>query len=148
MKKETATEILSSLLILLFTYAALSKLINHEIFQVQLREFPVLNIFPTVFSWLIPISEIFAILLLFIPKLRLYGLYAALLLLTGFTIFLILMTGFDKNLPCSCGGVISTLSWKQHILFNLFFIVLSVIGIKLQREMNQQQTMHSKSLLQ
>jgi hypothetical protein len=46
------------------------------------------------------------------------------------------MISFDKNLPCSCGGIISKLSWKQHIIFNLFFIVLSVIGIRFQKRMN------------
>lgn len=147
MKKSTIVDIVSSFLILLFTYAALSKLINHEIFQAQFIEFPVLNILPTLFSWLIPIIEIVVILLLFIPKFKIYGLYAALFLLIGFTIFLILMISFDKNLPCSCGGVISKLSWKQHIVFNLFFIILSIIGIKLQRKMNHQQ-LHLNSLLQ
>jgi hypothetical protein len=58
------------------------------------------------------------------------------------------MVSFDKNLPCSCGGIISKLSWKQHILFNLFFIMLSITGIKVQRKMNQQQIMDLNSLLQ
>ncbi len=148
MKRSTIIDIINGLLILLFSYAILSKLINHEMFQAQLIKFPVLDTSPALFSWLIPVSELFVILILFIPKFKLYGLYAALSLLILFTVFLILMISFDKNLPCSCGGIISKLSWKQHIAFNLFFIVLSVIGIKFQREMNQQQAMHLKSLLQ
>lgn len=147
MKKETATEILASLLILLFTYAALSKLIDHEIFQDQLLQFPVLHVLPVLFSWLIPVSELFAVFLLFVPTFKLYGFYAALFLLTAFTVFLIFMISFDKHLPCSCGGVISALTWQQHIVFNLFFTALCIIGIKLQRRINQQQS-DPNSLLQ
>ena len=146
MKKSAIINIICSLLILLFAYAALSKLFNHEIFQGQLTKFPVLNIYPVFFSWFIPATELLVALFLFIPKLNTYGLYTALLLLVLFTMFLILMVSFDKNLPCSCWGVISKLGWKQHILFNLFFIALSATGITLRQRMNHQQKIHLNSL--
>jgi hypothetical protein len=38
----------------------------------------------------------------------------------------------SANLPCSCGGVIQQLSWKQHIVFNISFIVLGIAGIYFQ----------------
>lgn len=44
------------------------------------------------------------------------------------------MMSFSKRLPCSCGGVIALLSWKQHIAFNLFFLSLAVIGIYLEQQ--------------
>lgn len=148
MKRSTIVNIVSSLLVLLFTYTALNKLIDHEIFQAQLTRFPLLNNYSAFFSWFIPSSELLVVLLLIIPKFKLYGLYAALFLLIAFTVFLILMISFSKNLPCSCGGVITKLSWKQHIFFNLLFIMLSVIGIKLQRKISPQQIVHLNSLLQ
>jgi hypothetical protein len=58
------------------------------------------------------------------------------------------MLAFDTSLPCSCGGIIAKLSWKEHVVFNLFFIANSVAGIKLQRKINRLQKMHLKSLLQ
>jgi hypothetical protein len=35
----------------------------------------------------------------------------------------------EKDLPCSCGGIISSLSWRQHIIFNGVFILLAITGI-------------------
>jgi hypothetical protein len=42
------------------------------------------------------------------------------------------------RIPCSCGGLISSLSWTQHLFFNLFFllanaIVLSIYPVKERR---------------
>lgn len=148
MKKSTIVDIISSLLILLFTYAALSKLIDHEIFQAQLMQFPILKIYPVFFSWLIPIIELFIVLLLLIPKFKFHGLYGAFILLIVFTVFLIIMISLNKNLPCSCGGVISKLSWKEHIVFNLFFIMLTVLGIWFCRKNSHYRVIHLNSLLQ
>jgi hypothetical protein len=134
MRKETAIRILSSLLILLFTYAALSKTADHAIFERQLKDFPMIGVWPGFFTWFIPLVEIITACFLLVPATILYGLYSSAILLFGFTVFLVVMLAFDKNLPCSCGGVISRLSWKQHIVFNLFFLALAVTGIFLRRK--------------
>jgi len=34
---------------------------------------------------------------------------------------------FDR-IPCSCGGIIAKLSWGQHLVFNLIFLGLALIG--------------------
>jgi len=47
------------------------------------------------------------------------------------TVYLALMLGTEKHLPCSCGGAIESLTWRQHILFNLFFLALAGLGSKL-----------------
>jgi hypothetical protein len=38
---------------------------------------------------------------------------------------------FAEHLPCNCGGVLQKMNWRQHLIFNLFFICLSLIGIRL-----------------
>jgi len=34
-------------------------------------------------------------------------------------------------LPCHCGGAIENLSWGQHIWFNLAFIAIAIVGLRL-----------------
>jgi len=133
MKKETAIRIICSLLVLLFAYAGFSKLAGHALFISQLKNFPFIGRFPVFFSWLLPAIELITTAFLFIPEYNLYGLYCAAFLLSAFTVFLILMAGFSSSLPCSCGGVIARLSWKQHIFFNLFFLMVSITGIYLYK---------------
>ncbi|MFX9224384.1 MauE/DoxX family redox-associated membrane protein, partial [Acinetobacter baumannii] len=50
-----------------------------------------------------------------------------------FTSYISYMVLFIPNLTCSCGGVIKEMSWRQHLGFNLFFIIISIVGILLQQ---------------
>lgn len=120
-------------LIFLFIYTGSGKLFNHYGFYWQLTLLPFISNYAYFISWFIPLIELFISLLLLFPSLRLLGFYCSLVLLILFSVYLTLMIYSGANLPCSCGGVIEYLSWKQHILFNLFFIILSAIAIKVER---------------
>ncbi|MDX1365731.1 MAG: hypothetical protein R3243_16110, partial [Arenibacter latericius] len=48
------------------------------------------------------------------------------ILFVGYTVAVLF---FAPTLPCSCGGIISLLSWEQHLVFNLVFLLLSIVGI-------------------
>lgn len=123
------------LYVLLFVYAAVSKLINHHQFYNDLRNSIVFGdpIVSEIISWGVPVLELVAALLLVIPKYNKMGLYMALILMIGFTLYIggtLLMNELGvAELPCSCGGVISQLSWQQHLLFNIFFVLLGIMGI-------------------
>ena len=134
MKQKVAIEIISSLLILLFVYAASSKLIDYNEFKVQLKNSGWLSPFAGIIAWLIPAIELVISLILMVKDTRVVGLYASLILLIIFTIYISGMLLSGQHLPCSCGGVIQSLSWKQHLLFNSFFIILSSSGIVLERK--------------
>jgi hypothetical protein len=69
------------------------------------------------------------------PGTRLFGLYSSISLLTLFTGYLVVMIKSYTTLPCTCGGVISEMTWPQHLLFNLGFIILGCVGIRLQTKM-------------
>jgi hypothetical protein len=60
------------------------------------------------------------------------GLYASFFLMSLFTAYLMIMLNVSYYVPCSCGGVLEKLSWNQHIVFNVFFIVISAAGAILQ----------------
>lgn len=116
---------------MLFLYAAISKLLTFENFILDLGKSPFIGSFSHLLAWMLPAIEILVALLLALPGLRLLGLFASLFLMSLFTAYLVAMLNFSYYIPCSCGGVLSLLSWKQHIIFNCFFFVLSITGILL-----------------
>ena len=134
MKKALLVDVISSLLILLFAYAALSKLFAYQNFKGQLYWFPFIRNYRGLISWSVPSIELVIVALLIIPKTRYWGLISSAAMMFIFTAFLILMLNFGgKMLPCTCGGIISSLHWKGHIVFNLFFLGIAVTGILLDK---------------
>ena len=134
LRKNALTEIFCSLLILLFVYAALSKVSDYNRFTVQLSKSPFITAFPVFVAWSIPTVELLISLMLVIKRTRLIGLYASFFLMSLFTAYLIIMLNFSYFIPCSCGGVLEKLSWDQHIIFNFFFIAISAAGAIMQHK--------------
>jgi hypothetical protein len=126
------TEVISSLLIILFIYTSLSKLSAYDNFIAQLSKSPFITSYATAIAWSIPTVEILISLLLVIKKTRLIGFYASFFLMSLFTAYLIIMLNFSYHIPCSCGGVLQYLSWNEHIVFNSFFIVIAGAGVLLK----------------
>jgi len=122
-------EIISALLIILFVYAATSKFLDFQKFQVQIGQSPLLTAFAKWVAWLIPTIEIIISLLLAFSKTRLLALYASFGLMVMFTGYIIAITRFSDNIPCSCGGVLQNMSWNQHLVFNLGFVLLALVAI-------------------
>jgi putative oxidoreductase len=85
-------------------------------------------------AWAIPLAEIVIAVALIIGKTRKTGLYGSLGLMTLFTIYVIYVMSFKAKWPCSCGGMIRDLTWPQHLVFNLFFVAISVIGLWIMKK--------------
>ena len=117
------------LLIFLFTYTGVSKLIDHEVFEAVISRSPIIKQQATIISWLIPVVELLIVVMLLLQQYRKTGLLLSLLLMIIFTAYIGYMILFTPNLPCSCGGVLKQLSWSNHLLFNSFFIVLTLISL-------------------
>ena len=122
-------DIISGAVLPLFLYTSVSKLADYEVFKNVLGASPLLKTVAGIGAWVLPVTEIAIIVLLFIPPMRLKGLYASFILISLFTIYLAYMIAFTSDLPCNCGGALKFLTWKQHVFFNLFFILLSLGGI-------------------
>ncbi|MFT3947188.1 MAG: hypothetical protein QM763_09465 [Agriterribacter sp.] len=121
-------QVIPGLLMLLFFYTAFSKLMDYPLFKAALGDVPFISRFANILAWLLPVTEIIAGGLLFHPSTRKIGLLLSLALLIVFTAYLFGMVVSGIKLPCNCGGVISTMSWKQHLVFNAFFIILTTIA--------------------
>lgn len=139
MKKDHITSIISAVLILAFCYAAISKLADVRLFTAELDTHPFLRPFSGWLRWLIPGAEILICGLLCFFRTQSAGLIASLLLLTLFTGYLAIMLLTASDLPCSCGGIISGFSWKQHIAFNLLLAGISLWGFLRQRFLRARQ---------
>lgn len=124
-------KIVSFLYILLFVYTATSKLLNIELFQLRLERFPFISTYAIWIAWGVPFLEIMIAGLFLFPKFILTALYASFSLMSIFTAYIILVLKFSDSVPCSCGGVISALDWKEHLIFNYAFIAIAIIGILL-----------------
>ena len=120
---------ISYLYALLFFYAATSKLLDFDTFQIQLGQSPLLSAFTDWVSISIPTLEICIAIILLIPKFRLLGLYTSYLLMSMFTIYIHIILNYSSFVPCSCGGILQKMTWNQHLIFNMVFIILAVIAI-------------------
>lgn len=130
--------IIALLYILLFVYAATSKLIDFKHFRVQLGLSPYISNLADWIVWILPMVE-YAIALLFLfPKYTIHALYASLFVMTAFTAYLFIVLNFSDNIPCSCGGILETLSWKAHLIFNILFMLLALIGILMAHKVSHQ----------
>jgi len=133
MKKETILKFISGSIAVLFFYAALSKLIDYDKSLGEMRN----QVFPLaiadILTWLIPSLEIGLTLLLLFPSTRKIALWASLFMLTAFTLYIaIVMTGVFGRIPCSCGGVLKNMSYGTHLIFNLFFVSLAILGLAIE----------------
>jgi uncharacterized membrane protein YhaH (DUF805 family) len=130
-------EIISLLFILLFVYAAVSKLTAYQQFKVQLGQSPLLTSFPGFVAWFIPLTELATAMALTTQRYRKVGFYASLSIMTLFTSYIFVLTRYSEYVPCSCGGILQKMSWDQHLLFNIVFTVFALTAIIMQESPQQ-----------
>lgn len=119
--------------IFLFIYAAFSKLIDFETFKVQLGQSPLISAYAEWIVYSIPATEIIISILLIIPRFRYLGLLSALGMMLMFTAYIIIILNYSSFIPCSCGGILSEMNWTQHLIFNIGFVIVAIIGLVLHK---------------
>jgi putative oxidoreductase len=134
MKRSLSTEIFTALLMALFTYTAVSKIHEHKKFLHTLNESPLIHNEAGIIAWLLPAAELLIVLLLFFAATHRAGLVLSLTALSVFTLYLGYIILFASHLPCSCGGVVSGLSWNEHVVFNLCFIVINLLALQKEKK--------------
>ena len=125
------------LYIILFVYAAVSKLLDFENFQAQLGQSPLLSPFADFVSYSVIVIELIIAVLLSIPKLRYFALWGAVALMSMFTAYIVIILHFSYFVPCSCGGILEKLGWTEHLIFNVVFVLLAIVAILLQAMNNR-----------
>ncbi|PRZ22846.1 MauE/DoxX family redox-associated membrane protein [Flavobacterium granuli] len=117
----------------LFTYAAISKILDYHDFSIKLGQSPLLSAFAGYVATGVPVLELIIVLMLIFPRWRITGLYAAFCLMIAFTVYIFIILNYSSYVPCSCGGILQDLGWTEHLVFNLVFIFLALIALILSR---------------
>lgn len=133
MKRTYVTDFAITLYVILFSYTSGSKFLDIDQFARDMEKQPFNHTVTEGLTWGVPIIESLIVLALIFPRYRIAGLKAATGLMLLFTVYvlLVILRVFDK-VPCSCGGVIRSLNWEQHLVFNLFFVALGLFGLGIQ----------------
>ena len=133
MKKETILKFICGLIAALFFYAAFSKLIDYDKSVGEMRNQIFSAAIANILAWLIPTIEVILTFLLLFPNTRKIALWASLFLLSAFTLYIgVVMTRIFGRIPCSCGGILKNMSYGTHLIFNLFFVSLALLGLAIE----------------
>jgi len=134
MKRKLIVEVIAFLLMLLFLFASVSKWLAFKTFIGDINNQPFPNWLTPWITNLLPPVEVLIVLALMFEKTRTAGFYASLILMSAFSIYsaAVLLKFFDY-IPCSCGGIIKNLSWRDNLILNLFFVTISIVGILLRK---------------
>ncbi len=127
--RKAYTETISYLYIVLFVYAAVSKLLDFENFGIQLAQSPLISAFAGSVAYGILLLELSLAVCLCIPSLRYIALQASYTLMIMFSSYIVIIMHFSAYVPCSCGGILEKMSWGQHLAFNSIISLLGAVAL-------------------
>lgn len=120
------------LLVLLWVYAAATKSMDFKMFRVEMNRQALPQFLKESLVFILPPIEFLTALLLLFEKTLRSGLYVSAFLLSAFTVYVgLAVFRFLDKIPCSCGGILSSMGWDAHFLFNIIFLLLTLIAIYL-----------------
>jgi uncharacterized membrane protein YphA (DoxX/SURF4 family) len=143
MKKINLFDLVIFLFVVLFVYAATSKVLEFDLFKAQIGKSPLIMHYVDLIAWMIPILEIVISVFLIVPRLQLIGLFASFSLMFMFSAYIAFILTFSPYVPCSCGGILNAMGWTEHLIFNIFFTLLAVVGIILYNRQKKQESVES-----
>jgi hypothetical protein len=118
------------LLILLWVYAAGSKLMEFNLFKAQMRRQVLPEFLKESLVYILPSIELITAVFLLFERTARLGLYLSGVLLFLFTAYVgLAFFRFLDSVPCSCGGILASMGWGVHLIFNVIFLLLTVLGI-------------------
>ena len=122
----------------LYFYTGIAKLQIIAEFIRGNSKIPYLGKYAELIGWGIPSLEILLAVLLIIPiyKIKRFALYASTFLMGIFALYLILMVAFVEKKLCNCGGVIESMGWRTHIIFNVVWFIARIYALKKTKIIN------------
>ena len=135
MLRKIPVDAIIALLVALFVYTALGKILDPQTFTGQMYNQPLPRPIASLLAWTVPSAELSAVVLLSIRRFRNYGLWLSCALLLAFTLYvgLVYFNSFDR-MPCSCAGAFKNMSWGGHLVFNVALTLTAFTGLYLERQ--------------
>jgi len=140
-------EILAFMFIFLFMYAAVSKLIDIQKFRVQISQSPMLTNISGFISVFVPLIEIGVSVLMIFARTRLLGFIGFFALMVMFTTYIYIIMNYSEHVPCSCGGILQSMGWRDHLVFNSVFVALGGLAAVLQYNIRGERVVGRKEIL-
>jgi uncharacterized membrane protein YphA (DoxX/SURF4 family) len=120
----------TTILIFLWTYTGLDKLIRFTESRKALLNQPMPQELEEVLAYAVPGVELLLALLLLFSVTRWWGYLGSALLLTVFITYVgLIWVGAFPRVPCNCAGIIDSMGWAEHFWMNLGLIGISIFGI-------------------
>ncbi|QBR13543.1 MauE/DoxX family redox-associated membrane protein [Sphingobacterium sp. CZ-2] len=120
---------------LIYLYSGMDKLLGLEEFRTQLKGVPIVRGIAPVIAPALPILELClsSILLFAFGRYERIGLWCSVVLMGTFTIYITIMmvTGMHHS-QCSCSGLIGSLNWTEHLIFNLVLVGLGISALAME----------------
>jgi len=125
----------SGFIVILFAYTGVNKFLSQDnfVFQMQLVPVEIIQKSAIYLGWIVPILELLIIAIIIPDKTRFIALISSFVLMLIFEGYIIWMRSTGLELPCPCGGIISSMSWVAHMIFNIIVIILLAVAIYFER---------------
>lgn len=137
-RKSAIFKIVTVLLLALWIPVGIDKATNFRQFRDVIQNQPFSGNLKHILVYILPMLELTTTVCLVFEKWQKAGLVLSTALMTAFTGYVgLVLLGAWKESPCGCGSVISGMSWKQHFFFNLFFLLLSILGFYLWNKLRR-----------
>ncbi|MBB5645780.1 MauE/DoxX family redox-associated membrane protein [Pedobacter cryoconitis] len=120
--------------IFLFLSSAYSKIADHKTFVQGLSRVSLIGSYAEIIGWLVPLIEITASILLIVPKTYKIGLVVFIWTMSVFSLYILSMLLWAKELPCHCNLIINSFNWVQHVWFNLAFIGIAGLALRISKQ--------------
>lgn len=118
------------ILAFVFAYTAIAKVYDWNATKLAMYNQVIPDWSKDLLLYGIPMMEAVVALMLLIPRWRYRGFLVSLMLMLVFTGYVAwVWFGLAGRVPCSCGGIISSLTWGQHLILNLGLTGLAVWGV-------------------
>ena len=121
---------INNILLIVFAFAAITKLLEQEKFYTNLVNSPILEL-PSlvihIMAWLIPILEVFVVIGLIWKRFQVQAIYLIVILLITYIIYTLAILLVAPYSPCSCGGVIALIGWTQHLYLQIGLLSLTFV---------------------
>jgi len=105
----------------------------------KLAPAPLMKWAAPVLAWLVPLVEFLIVGLLviglYVERWQFAGFYASFFLMLVFQIYILIMLFSGSKLPCTCGGIVSKMSWTQHLWFNGLFMLIAAVPVILHHQL-------------
>ncbi|MCH7407290.1 MauE/DoxX family redox-associated membrane protein [Belliella aquatica] len=117
-------------LITLWVYTGISKLVDFHGFKGAILNQSFSNEIGEYVAFIVPISELIIAGMLVFGKTRFLGLIASICMLCVFSTYvgLVWSEAFDR-VPCGCAGIFESMGWGAHLIVNLILLGMSILSV-------------------